>query len=72
MALFMVARAKEFDDKIRAFITEHPRASVINLGAGLDTTFYRVDNGLVQWYDLDFPDVIGIREQLLPPTDRMT
>jgi O-methyltransferase involved in polyketide biosynthesis len=71
MALFMVARAKEFDDKIRAFITEHPRASVINLGAGLDTTFYRVDNGLVQWYDLDLPDIMAIRKQLLPTTDRI-
>jgi O-methyltransferase involved in polyketide biosynthesis len=72
MALFMAARAKQFDDKIRSYIAKHPRASVINLGAGLDTTFYRVDNGLIQWYDFDLPNVIAIREQLLPPTDRMT
>ena len=70
--LFMAARAKQFDDKIRSYSTEHPRASVINLGAGLDTTFYRVDNGLAQWYDLDLPNVIAVREQLLPTTDRMT
>jgi O-methyltransferase involved in polyketide biosynthesis len=68
----MAARAKQFDDKIRSYIAEHSRASVVNLGAGLDTTFYRVDNGLVQWYDLDLPNVIAIREQLLPRTDRIT
>jgi len=70
--LFMAARAKQFDDKIRSYIAGNPRASVINLGAGLDTTFYRVDNGLVQWYDLDLPNVIAIREKLLPTTDRVT
>ncbi|HXY88038.1 MAG TPA: class I SAM-dependent methyltransferase [Candidatus Acidoferrales bacterium] len=70
--LFMAARAKQFDDKIKSFIAEHPRASVINLRAGLDTAFYRVDNGLVQWYDLDLPNVIAIQEQLLPTTDKIT
>jgi len=68
--LFFVARAKQFDDKIRAYIREHPRASVVNIGAGLDTTFYRVDNGTIRWYDLDLPDVIALRKQLLPETDR--
>ena len=65
-------RAKQFDDKIRAYIAEHPRASVINLAAGLDATFYRVDNGLIHWYDLDLPAVIDIRRQLLPEPDRVT
>ncbi|MGB8312813.1 MAG: class I SAM-dependent methyltransferase [Halobacteriota archaeon] len=65
-------RAKHFDDKIKAYIAEHPRASVINLAAGLDATFYRVDNGLIHWYDLDLPAVIDIRKQLLPEPDRVT
>jgi O-methyltransferase involved in polyketide biosynthesis len=69
--LVFVVRARQFDDKIRAYITEYPHASVINLGAGLDTTFYRVDNGLIQWYDLDLPDVIELRKQLIPETERM-
>jgi len=48
-------RVKQFDDKIRAYIKKYPCASVINIGAGLDTTFYRVDNGTIHWYDLDLP-----------------
>ena len=67
-----VLRAKQFDDKIRAYIAEHPRASVISLAAGLDTTFFRVDNGLIHWYDLDLPEVIDVRRQLLPEPDRVT
>ena len=65
-------RAKPFDDKVKAYIAEHPYASVINIAAGLDTTFYRVDNGTIHWYDLDLPAVIEIRKQLLPEPDRVT
>jgi O-methyltransferase involved in polyketide biosynthesis len=65
-------RAKQFDEKIKAYIAERPTASVVNIGAGLDTTFYRVDNGLIHWYDLDLPAVIDIRRQLLPEPDRVT
>ncbi|MGZ4936393.1 MAG: class I SAM-dependent methyltransferase [Halobacteriota archaeon] len=65
-------RAKQFDDKIRAYIAEQPRASVISIAAGLDTTFYRIDNGLIHWYDLDLPAVIDVRRQLLPEPDRVT
>ena len=64
--------AKQFDDKIKTYITEHPHASVVNIGAGLDATFYRVDNGLIRWYDLDLPDAIDVRRQLLPEPDRVT
>jgi O-methyltransferase involved in polyketide biosynthesis len=65
-------RAKQFDDKAKAYIAEHPYASVVNIAAGLDTTFYRVDNGTIHWYDLDLPAVIDIRRQLLPEPDRVT
>jgi O-methyltransferase involved in polyketide biosynthesis len=70
--LLIVVRAKQFDDKIKAYIAEHPRASVVNIGAGLDTTFYRIDNGLIHWYNLDLPAVIDIRKQLIPETERTT
>ena len=64
--------AKQFDDKIKAYITQHPRASVVNLGAGLDATFYRVDNELIHWYDLDLPAAIDVRRQFFPEPDRVT
>lgn len=64
--------AKQFDDKIKAYITQHPHASVVNLGAGLDATFYRIDNGLIHWYDLDLPGAIDVRRQFFPEPDRVT
>ena len=38
-------RAHHFDVALRAFLAAHPDGTVINIGAGLDTTFQRVDNG---------------------------
>jgi len=69
--LLNVVRAIHFDAKIRSFITTHPRASIINVGAGLDTTFYRIDNGMIGWYDLDLPEVIELRTQLIPQNERV-
>lgn len=66
------ARAMQFDNKVRRYIREHPDASIVNLGAGFETAFYRIDNGTVRWYDLDLPEIIDIRKQLFPETDRMT
>jgi O-methyltransferase involved in polyketide biosynthesis len=67
-----VARTMQFDERIKAYITRHPQASIVNLGAGLDTDFYRIDNNRIHWYDLDLPEVIEVKKQLLPETDRMT
>jgi len=72
MFILVALMAKQFDDEIKAYITGHPHASVVNLGAGLDATFYRVDNGTIHWYDLDLPAVIDVRRQLLPEPDRVT
>ena len=72
VTLHFVARAKQFDEKVKAYIREHPHASVVNIGAGLDTTFYRIDNGTIHWYDLDLPPAIEVRRQLLPEPDRVT
>ncbi len=65
-----VVRARKIEDAIRAFIRKHPRATVVNMGAGLDTTFSRVDNGTIRWYNLDLPDAIAFRQSYLPDSER--
>jgi O-methyltransferase involved in polyketide biosynthesis len=70
--LMHAAIAKHIDDKTRAYIAEYPKASVIDLGAGLDTTYYRIDNGSIHWYDLDLPARIDLRRRLIPETARST
>lgn len=64
--LTLAIRAREFDSILRDFIQRHPRAVIVNIGAGLDTTFNRVNNGKIRWYDLDMPQVIHLRSQLIP------
>jgi O-methyltransferase involved in polyketide biosynthesis len=70
--LMYAVRAKMLDEEIKAFLTTCPSATIVNIGAGLDTSFERVDNGVVQWYDLDLPDVIELRTRFIPPTARNT
>ncbi|NJP94772.1 class I SAM-dependent methyltransferase [Nonomuraea sp. FMUSA5-5] len=60
-------RAKKLDEVARRFIARHPDAIGIDLGAGLDTRALRIDTPpTVDWYDVDFPDVVAARRQLIP------
>jgi O-methyltransferase involved in polyketide biosynthesis len=65
-----IMRLREFDRQAQDFLARHPEAVVIHIGCGLDTRFERVDNGQVEWYDLDLPEVIELRHQLLDETGR--
>jgi O-methyltransferase involved in polyketide biosynthesis len=65
-----VIRAHHLDTVLLKLIEKHPDATIVNIGAGLDTTFRRVDNGKIFWYDLDLPDSIELRRKLIPETDR--
>jgi O-methyltransferase involved in polyketide biosynthesis len=63
-------RAKMLDDRVRGFIAEHPDAVVVALGAGLDTGMLRVTPpATVDWYNVDLPNVIALRDELVPAAD---
>ena len=64
-----VIRAYNFDNIVQTFIKDKESA-VINLGAGLDTGFQRVDNGNVLWVNVDLPDVSALRQKLIPDSER--
>ena len=63
-------RAYNFDICIREFLAHHKNALMVNIGAGLDTTFQRVDNGSILWVNLDLPDVAALRQRLIPDSER--
>ena len=65
-----ILRVRQFDRFVQDFLSRHPSAVLINLGCGLDTRFERVDNGLVEWYNLDLPEVIEFRCKLMAETPR--
>ena len=60
-------RAKMLDDRVRAFIEAHPDAVVVDLGAGLDSGYYRVGPpSTVDWYSVDLPGITALRDVVLP------
>jgi O-methyltransferase involved in polyketide biosynthesis len=64
-------RAKMLDDRVRDFIGRHPDAVVVDLGAGLDSGFYRVaPPPTVDWYSVDLPGITALRGEVLPPDPR--
>jgi methyltransferase (TIGR00027 family) len=63
----IAVRAKTLDDLVRRFISDHPDAVILDLGAGLDSRLFRIDPPpTVSWFDIDFPDVIALRSRVVP------
>jgi len=56
--------------EIKDYLKKHPEAAVVNLGCGLDDSFQKADNGSCHGYNIDFPDVIKIRNELLGAKER--
>ena len=69
-ALEVAQRQYDLMWEVQDYLKTHPRAAVVNLGCGLDDTFSRVDNGQCLGYNLDMPDVISVRNELLPAAGR--
>jgi O-methyltransferase involved in polyketide biosynthesis len=65
-----VARSLHTDKMASEFIQQHPEATVVNIGCGLDTTFSRIDNGKIMFYELDLPDVIELRKAFYEDSER--
>ena len=69
-SLEVAMRQNDLAFEVRDYLKTHPKAAVVNLGCGLDGTGRSCDNGSCKIYNLDFPDVIAVRNQLLPAGDR--
>ena len=69
-SLEVAMRQNDLAWEVRDYLKNHPKAAVINLGCGLDSTGKNCDNGTCKIYNLDFPDVIAVRDELLPAGER--
>jgi len=65
LKVMRIMLTREMDRYARDFLSRHPEAVVVHIGCGLDSRFERVDNGQVEWYDLDVPDIIELRRKLI-------
>lgn len=72
----MALRAKGFDEYTRRYLRDHPRATVVALAEGLQTSFHRLDDSDVghefRWLTVDLPPIIDLRRKLLPTSDRVS
>ena len=71
LGLGFAIRAKTLDASVEDFLARHPDAIVLHLGCGLDTRVFRLDppEG-VDWFDVDYPEVVELRRRLYPPRER--
>lgn len=69
-ALEVAQRQYDIGCEVKSYLQSHPKAAVVNLGCGLDDTFHKCDNGICKGYNIDMPDVIAVRNELIPAGDR--
>jgi len=66
----IATRAATFDLLTTRYLADHPDATVLHVGCGMDSRVFRVDPpASIQWLDVDYPDVIDLRRQLFPERD---
>ena len=70
LIVHIALRAKKYDEYVRDFLNSSLEGVVVNIGCGFDTRFWRVDNGEVIFYDLDFPEIIEIKKKFLKESER--
>ncbi|MER9923620.1 class I SAM-dependent methyltransferase [Mesorhizobium sp. M0048] len=71
LGIGLAIRAKTLDVCVQDFLARNPDAIVLHLGCGLDTRIFRIDPPAgVDWFDVDYPEVIDLRRRLYPVRDR--
>ena len=70
-ALEVAMRENDLMIEMGDYLAAHPRATLVNLGCGLDQTAENIDNGLCRIVNIDLPDVIAVRDELLPGSGRI-
>ena len=68
----VIARTIVFDELVKDFINKNPDCTVVNIACGLDTRFYRMDNGRITWYNIDLPETIEVRDAIYHESGRVS
>ena len=68
--LASASRSANMDRFIQDFLRRKPDGVIAEMECGLETTYYRNDNGHTCWYAVDLPDVMEYRKTLLPEPER--
>lgn len=68
----VIARTIVFDELVKDFINKNPDCTVVNIACGLDTRFYRMDNGRITWYNVDLSETIEVRDAIYHESGRVS
>lgn len=68
----VIARTIVFDELVKDFINKNPDCTVVNIACGLDSRFYRMDNGRITWYNVDLPETIEVRDAIYHESGRVS
>lgn len=60
--IMMCLRAKLIDNFTKDFLSKHRQTMALHLGCGLDSRYFRIQNSAVDWYDVDFQEVIDLKK----------
>ncbi|MCM1579346.1 MAG: class I SAM-dependent methyltransferase [Ruminococcus sp.] len=71
MSSGVIARTILLDRMVREYIDKNPDSVIINIACGMDTRFYRSDNGKIRWYNIDLPVTINVRSRFLKESGRV-
>jgi len=66
----IAVRTRILDDYTKEFFSKYLDGLVVNIGCGLDTRFFRLDNGKINWIDVDLSEIIKLREKLFEKRER--
>ena len=69
LAYYMGMRSAVFDEWVKKQIKENPDAIVIHIGCGMDSRWERVNAACIDWYDVDFPEVVEERKKYYTETE---
>lgn len=70
-ALEVAMREADLMWELKDYLKKHPKATLVNLGCGLDQTCENADNGQCRIINIDLPDVIDARNELLSKNERV-
>jgi len=65
-------RSRLFDEQVKDFLALYPAGTVVEIGAGLNTRYERLDNGKAQWIEIDLPDSMALRKNFFRDTENRT
>ena len=68
--IMLCIRANFIDNYVKNFLSNNKNNVALHLGCGLDSRYYRIENNEVDWYDIDFKEVINIRQHFFKQTNK--